>query len=105
MHQIFLDVMRRQNNRIDPIRSTFGTLRKEEVDLDQTRQNVAQYIAQHEVCDFRQILQGQMTKMQIIVAFLVILEMMKEGWIEIIQEEIFGNIQITRKKEFLPEEI
>ena len=30
---------------------------------------------------------------------------MKEGWLEIIQEEIFGNIRITRKKEFLPEEI
>ena len=105
MHQIFRDVMRRQNNRIDPVRSTFGTLKKEEVDLEQTRQKVAQYIAQHEICDFRQILQGQTTKMQIIVTFLVILEMMKEGWLEIIQEEIFGNIRITRKKEFLPEEI
>ena len=105
MHQIFRDVMRRQNNRIDPVRSTFGTLKKEEVDLEQTRQKVVQYIAQHEICDFRQILQGQTTKMQIIVTFLVILEMMKEGWLEIIQEEIFGNIRITRKKEFLPEEI
>ena len=105
MHQIFRDVMRRQNNRIDPVRSTFGTLKKEEVDLERTRQKVAQYIAQHEICDFRQILQGQTTKMQIIVTFLVILEMMKEGWLEIIQEEIFGNIRISRKKEFLPEEI
>ncbi len=32
MHRIFVDIIRRQNNRIDPIRSTFGTLQKEEVD-------------------------------------------------------------------------
>ena len=35
MHRIFVDIIRRQNNRIDPIRSTFGTLQKEEVDMDQ----------------------------------------------------------------------
>ena len=37
MHRIFVDIIRRQNNRIDPIRSTFGTLQKEEVDMDQMR--------------------------------------------------------------------
>ena len=38
MHRIFVDIIRRQNNRIDPIRSTFGTLQKEEVDMDQMRE-------------------------------------------------------------------
>ena len=47
MHRIFVDIIRRQNNRIDPIRSTFGTLQKEEVDMDQMRENVAEYIEQH----------------------------------------------------------
>ena len=40
MHRIFVDIIRRQNNRIDPIRSTFGTLQKEEVDMDQMREKV-----------------------------------------------------------------
>lgn len=44
MHRIFVDIIRRQNNRIDPIRSTFGTLQKEEVDMDQMREKVAEYI-------------------------------------------------------------
>ena len=52
MHRIFVDIIRRQNNRIDPIRSTFGTLQKEEVDMDQMREKVAEYIEQHEVCNF-----------------------------------------------------
>ena len=59
MHRIFVDIIRRQNNRIDPIRSTFGTLQKEEVDMDQMREKVAEYIEQHEVCNFRELLLGQ----------------------------------------------
>ena len=59
MHRIFVDIIRRQNNRIDPIRSTFGTLQKEEVDMDQMREKVAEYIEQHEVCNFRNLLLGQ----------------------------------------------
>ena len=73
MHRIFVDIIRRQNNRIDPIRSTFGTLQKEEVDMDQMREKVAEYIEQHEVCNFRELLLGQATIMQVIIAFLIIL--------------------------------
>ena len=92
MHRIFVDIIRRQNNRIDPIRSTFGTLQKEEVDMDQMREKVAEYIEQHE------LLLGQATKMQVIIAFLIILEMMKEGVITIVQEESFGEIHIAKNK-------
>ena len=105
MHQIFRDIMRRQRDRIDPIRSTFGTLEKEEVDMDATRLNVARYISEHEKCNFREILSGHRTKMQVIIAFLVILEMMKEGAIEISQEGNFEEIYIFRKKDFVPEQI
>lgn len=98
MHRIFVDIIRRQNNRIDPIRSTFGTLQKEEVDMDQMREKVAEYIEQHEVCNFRELLLGQVTKMQVIIAFLIILEMMKEGVITIVQEESFGEIHIAKNK-------
>lgn len=98
MHRIFVDIIRRQNNRIDPIRSTFGTLQKEEVDMDQMREKVAEYIEQQEVCNFRELLLGQATKMQVIIAFLIILEMMKEGVITIVQEESFGEIHIAKNK-------
>ena len=98
MHRIFVDIIRRQNNRIDPIRSTFGTLQKEEVDMDQMREKVAEYIEQYEVCNFRELLLGQATKMQVIIAFLIILEMMKEGVITIVQEESFGEIHIAKNK-------
>ena len=31
LNRIFKDVMRRQNDKIDPVRSTFGKIEKEEV--------------------------------------------------------------------------
>lgn len=105
MHSIFRDIMRRQSDRIDPIRSTFGTLEKEEVDMDATRLWVARYIAEHEKCSFREALSGHRTKMQIIIAFLVILEMMKEGAVEITQEGNFEEIYISRRRDFIPEQI
>ena len=73
-------------------------LQKEEVDMDQMREKVAEYIEQHEVCNFRELLLGQATKMQVIIAFLIILEMMKEGVITIVQEESFGEIHIAKNK-------
>ena len=61
-------------------------------------EKVAEYIEQHEVCNFRELLLGQATKMQVIIAFLIILEMMKEGVITIVQEESFGEIHIAKNK-------
>ena len=40
LHAIFRDIMKRQENRMDPIRSKFGNLKKEEIDLSGTMQEV-----------------------------------------------------------------
>ena len=95
MHSIFKDIMKRQKDRIDPIRSTFGTLEKEEVDMDSTWEKVEQYIIKRGRCNFRELLEARKTKMQIVVTFLVILELMKIGKITITQEGTFGEIYIT----------
>ncbi|MDE6750158.1 MAG: segregation/condensation protein A, partial [Lachnospiraceae bacterium] len=44
------------------------------------------------------LLEKQNSKMEVIVTFLVILEMMKVGRIGIAQESIFGDIEITVKE-------
>ncbi len=97
MHQIFKDIMKRQKNRVDPIRSSFGTLEKEEVDMDATWEKTEQYILEHGSCSFRQLLEKGRTRMQIVVTFLVILELMKIGKITIVQEAAFSEIYIRYK--------
>ncbi len=95
MHGIFKEVMRRQKDRIDPVRSSFGTLEKEEVDMDATWERTERYIQEHGTCSFWELFERKHTKMQVVVTFLVILELMKTGRIKIVQEGTFAEIYIT----------
>ena len=46
LHAVFQDIMKRRENRMDPIRSNFGRIEKDEVDLAETMDFVEQYIMQ-----------------------------------------------------------
>ena len=98
LNAIFQDVMKRSEDRMDPVRSKFGQVEKEEVDLDQTIAYVEKYISRHHKCNFRSLLNKQKSKMRVVITFLTILEMMKTGKIEVEQDEIFGEILITAKQ-------
>ena len=94
LNKIFQDVMKRQDNKIDPIRSKFGKIEKEEVPLPMKMTYVQDYAKSHKRFSFRQLLEEQKTKMHIVVTFLAILELMKTGEICVAQEETFGEIMI-----------
>lgn len=95
MHAIFKNIMKRQANRIDPIRSKFGTLEKEEVDMDATWEKVEQYIMERGKCRFRDLLESGKTRMQVIITFLVILELVKVGKVLVTQEDTFEEIYLS----------
>ena len=59
---------------------------------------IEDYLKSHKKFSFRKLLEKQNSKMEVIVTFLVILEMMKVGRIGIAQESIFGDIEITVKE-------
>ncbi len=96
LNAIFQDVMKRREERLDPVRSQFGTMEK--VDLDETIAHVESYITEHKKCSFKSLLRNRKSKMQVIITFLTILEMMKTGKIEIEQDDIFADILITAKQ-------
>ena len=95
LHELFKMVIRRQEDKIDPVRSTFGKIEKDEVDMDLKTAYVEDYIQTHKTFSFRELLEKQRSKMEIIVTFLVVLEMMKTGRISIVQENTFEDIIIT----------
>ena len=97
LHEIFKSVMKRQVDKIDPVRSTFGKIEKDEIDMDAKTVYIEDYIKTHRTFSFRKLLEKQHNKMEIIVTFLVILELMKIGRIGIKQEDIFADIMITSK--------
>ena len=97
LHEIFRQVMKRQEDKIDPVRSTFGNIEKDEIDMDLKTTYVEAYVRSHKTFSFRRLLEKQSSKMEVIVTFLVILEMVKVGRIGIEQEDIFADIIITTK--------
>ena len=95
LHEIFKFVIKKQEDKIDPIRSRYGNIEKEEIDMDVKLLYVEAYAREHKSFSFRKLLEKQSNKMEVIVTFLIILEMMKMGKIVISQENIFGDIMIT----------
>ena len=97
--------MKRNEEKIDPIRSGFGKIVKEEVDLDKKQIEVCAYIEAHKKCMFTELLSEQKNKMDTIVTFLIILELIKVGSIGIKQDEAFSDIEITYEKPFVKIEL
>lgn len=95
LHDIFQEVMRRQNEKIDPIHSTYGKIEKEEVTVEEKLAFLQEYASSHKTFRFRELMEKQTSRTQVVVTFLAILEMMKLGTIRVKQEHLFDDIVIT----------
>ena len=97
LNAIFESVMKRQIDKLDPVRSKFGRIEKEEVSLEEKVVILEQYAAVHKQFSFRGLLERQSSRVQVIVTFLAVLELMKTGKIEIFQKQAFDDISITSR--------
>ena len=97
LNEIFKSIIRKQQDKIDPLRSKFGKIEKEEVSLEEKTEYLENYATTHKHFSFRSLLEAQSSKVEVIVTFLAILELMKTGKILISQEHIFDDIQIHSK--------
>lgn len=97
LNDIFQSVIRRQEDKVDPIRSKFGKIEKEEVSLPEKMEEIEEYARMHKRFSFRNLLKRQASKVQVIVTFLAILELMKTGKIFISQRHIFDEIEIESR--------
>ncbi|MCR4798282.1 MAG: segregation/condensation protein A [Lachnospiraceae bacterium] len=97
LNLIFQSVLKREKSRVDPVRSRFGEIKKEEVSLEEKMEEILSFARAHKTFSFRELLERQSSRVQIVVTFLVILEMMKAGEIHIVQEKIFDDIRIESR--------
>ncbi len=95
LQKIFRGVMKKQVDKIDPIRSKFGKIEKEQISLPDRMDYIEKYAKKHQRFNFRMLLEEQANKMMVIVSFLGILELMKVGKLKIVQENIFDDIWVT----------
>ena len=101
LNDLFKVIMKRNEEKIDPIRSGFGKIQREEVDLDKKQLEVCAYIESHKTCSFTDLLSEQKSKMDTIVTFLIVLELIKVGSIDVKQDSTFSDIEITYKAPFV----
>lgn len=94
LQRIFEQVMKRKDDKVDPIRSNFGTIKKEPVSLEQKIGCLLAFARGRKHFSFRQLLEGQADKLDVVVTFLAVLELMKIGKIRLTQEEIFGDMEM-----------
>ena len=96
LHTVFQDVLKRQDEKIDPVRSKFGKIEQEEVTVNEKLSYIREYLDGHQRFSFRQLLERQKSRMQVVVTFLAILEMMKMGTNRVEQQGICDEIMIER---------
>lgn len=94
LNAIYKSIIRRQEDKIDPIRSKFGKIEKEEISLSDKMLQLKEYAMSHRRFSFRSLLENQCSRVQVIVTFLSILELMKMGHIHVEQEELFDDISV-----------
>jgi len=99
LNDIFRSLLKRQEDKIDPVRSNFGTIKKEEVDISLKTTYIEAYTREHKRFSFRELLEKQESKSELIVTFLVVLEMIKIGKVTIEQEDNFSDIIITNNED------
>ncbi|MBQ8983357.1 MAG: segregation/condensation protein A [Lachnospiraceae bacterium] len=99
LNEIFQMVMKKQVDKIDPIRSKFGTIEKEEVNIEDKMEEIRTQISGLRGISFRTLLEIQASKLNIIVTFLAVLELMKMGVVTVRQETLFGDIMIDSTEE------
>lgn len=96
LNNVYKEVLQRERLRKDPVRSGFGEIKKEELSLEDRIKEVLEYASNHKRFTFISLFDDVRTRMQIIVTFLALLELMKSGQLKIVQENIYDDIIIER---------
>ena len=94
LNAIFTDIMKRQTERLDPVRSKFGNITKEEINVEDKMVELRASIKGLRSINFKTLLEKERGKMNLIVSFLAVLELIKIGVIEVRQNGLFEDVII-----------
>ncbi len=94
LYSVFQQMMKKSKDKIDPIRSQFGIIKKESYTVHDKIDKIDKMREIVKKINFRELLKDTMTKPEMIVTFLAILELMKLSKIKVVQRNIFHEIDI-----------
>ena len=94
LQKLFEAIMRRQEERIDPIRSRFGRIEREEISVSDRLVELRDFAKQRRSFTFSELIRGAQSRTRMVVSFLSVLELIKMGHISVRQDALFEDIDI-----------
>ena len=101
LHTAFLQVMARQETKVDRVRSSFRSVQKDLFTVSEKMEYIRDLLIlrPHGTTAFHTIFRENAGKMEKVVTFLALLELIKQKEVQITQERNFGEILISKYSE------
>jgi len=96
LFQVFQDVLRRKELKIDRIRHGFDTVRKDNYTIEEKLDHLCNLLKKKRRISFTRVLMEAECRAEQVVTFLALLELIKEKKIRIKQGDLFDDILISR---------
>ena len=93
----FNRLMKLQIDRIDEQHAAFGKIEKETVTLPEKMEILHSYAVSHRKFSFRTLLKSAENRMDVIVTFVVLLEMIRQGDVTVRQDGLSDDIEISSR--------
>ncbi len=98
LYKAFKDVLANQENKIDTVRSSFNKVTRPIFTLEEKRERILDLIFLHEKIYFDDVFEIDSPKIEIVVTFLAMLDLIRKGNIIITQDRNFDKIVLEKKE-------
>jgi len=99
LKEIYEQILKKQDFRIDKQRSNFGTIKKETISLEQKIRFVLEQVRLRRKISFKSVLINAKSRLDVVVSFLAVLELMKLSRLRVIQESVGDEIMLISTEE------
>ena len=94
LFDVFLDVLNRKELKVDKIRSTFNSVKRDEFTIEEKIKHLKSILKFRKKINFREIFDDFADRGEVVVTFLALLELIKQKEIKIKQKDTFKEIEI-----------
>jgi len=95
LYRIFEDVLNRKELKVDKIRSSFGSIKRDSFTIEEKIQAIQNMLHKKRKFEFKEIFQDDTEKMEVVVTFLALLELIKQKEVKVNQDKTFDKIFIS----------
>ena len=95
LKKTFDRLIKRQIDRFDEQHASFGRIEKETVTLPEKMEMLHTYARRHRTFSFSRLLEGAQNRMDVIVTFVALLEMIRQGDVTVRQDHLLDEIEIS----------